>query len=171
MSSCWDNSAKELSTGPAQRGLGWDAHTEPSGVRRHWHSALRLWVPLRRMSRMTGMLGAITNPDNAVHLRAWLAVSVVSPSIVVILKKNGLVDIVGLSLQCSSLSFQITWSQTSSITCPQRRSASVIMADDYIIAYALKVSSSVSTTLEKICIKSLPFDLASTIVVGRHRFR
>lgn len=77
MSSCWDNSAKELSTGRAQQGL---LHGVLQGSIQAQTLQVQCVMPLCRMWRMTGMLGAIMGPDNVLHLREWLAVSVVRPS-------------------------------------------------------------------------------------------
>lgn len=89
MSSCWDNSAKELSAGRAQQGL---LHRVLQGSIQAQTLRVQSVMPLCRMWRMTGMLGAILGPDNALHLRAWLAVSVVSPSMDVT-EKNGLLSL------------------------------------------------------------------------------
>lgn len=72
-------------------------------------------VPLCRMWRMTGMLGAIMHPDNVLRLRAWLAVSAVAPSTGG-MEKNGLLGIVGLSVHRGSLSFWATWTWSSHLT-------------------------------------------------------
>lgn len=83
MSSCWDNIAKELSTVLDQQSPDRASYTGPfRGPQAHTleQSAMLLC----RMWRMKGMLSAIMDPDNILHLRAWLEVFGFSPSMDVI---------------------------------------------------------------------------------------
>lgn len=88
MSSCWDNIAKELSTALAQQSPDQASYTGSSRGPQACTLEEQSAMLLCRMWRMKGMLGAIMDPDNILHLRAWLQVSGFSPSMDAIGKKN-----------------------------------------------------------------------------------
>lgn len=84
MSSCWDNIAKELSTVLAQQSPDRASYTGPFRGPQARTLEEQSAMLLCRMWRMKGMLGAIMDPDNMLHLRAWLEVSGFSLSMDVI---------------------------------------------------------------------------------------
>lgn len=103
MSSCWDNSAKELSTVLARQRPDRASYTGPFRGPQAQTLEEQSAMLLCRMWRMTGMLDAIMDPDNIVHLRAWLEVSGFSPSMDAIGGK----DLTRLSFHSSGITAEV----------------------------------------------------------------